>query len=109
MAADYLYGLYGMPIAVDNSYLLPLLEIGLPGFCLWMAALLACWVMAIRESGTRMRACLPMLVGLFFYSVFEGVLLLSVDSLSWLVYLFSLAEGEPCLTGASASGEEDDG
>jgi hypothetical protein len=82
MAADYLYGLYGMPIAVDNSYLLPLLEIGLPCFGLWLAALLACWVMTVRQSGEPLRACLPMLVGLLCYSVFENVLLCSVSRFS---------------------------
>ena len=109
MAADYLYGLYGMPIAVDNSYLLSLLEMGLPCFGLWLAAVLACWGMTIRQSGAPLRVCLPMLVGLLCYSVFENVLSLNIQSLPWLVYLFALAAGEPCLTGASASGEEDDG
>jgi O-antigen ligase len=89
MAADYLYGLYGMPIAVDNSYLLPLLEIGLPGFCLWLAALLACWGMAVRESGDADCApacrCLWACFAILFSKAFCS---LSVDSLSWLVYLF---------------------
>lgn len=109
MSSSYLFGLFGMSIPVDNSYLLPLLEMGLPCFGLWLAAVLACWGMAIRQSGAPLRVCLPMLVGLLCYSVFENVLSLNIQSLPWLVYLFALAAGEPCLTGASASGEEDDG